>query len=204
MSAFRIDVDLLKPNESPDGYIDAVSAAFENYEVMVRAFKECPGPRIDWIRKMLSGSIDSKRKSNTPVPVARIDGRIVSGANLYMPDIEFTDDVKAWWPRFLEEAGPGTQEFFARFLEQASSVELPPNILLAMIGVHPEFQGRGVGRKMIEFIIQMAADHPVAEGVGLDTEIPQNVPLYEKFGFKVMGPRFADDMPIWVRYRANC
>ena len=194
--------NLTEPNQVAD-YVEPISAAFENYIVMERAFRTCSGPRIDWIRRMLRGGFASKLMLGTPVPAAYVNKVAAGAMNLYLPSIEPSEEAKAWWPKFLEEAGPETESFFEGFFDFTKSVELPPHVLVGMVGVSPEFQGQGVGRALLEHAIELATNDPAAEGVGLDTEVAENVGLYEKFGFQVMGRGDVDGMPVWVMFRPN-
>ncbi len=63
----------------------------------------------------------------------------------------------------------------------------PPSRLyayLAMVGVAPEQQGRGMGRVLIKEAERRAGAWG-ADGIALDTENSANVPFYEKLGFKL-------------------
>lgn len=57
---------------------------------------------------------------------------------------------------------------------------------LAMVGVDPGRQGRGIGRRLVEAAVAQAAAWN-ADGLALDTENPANIRLYEKLGF-ISGP----------------
>jgi len=56
---------------------------------------------------------------------------------------------------------------------------------LDSIAVEPKARGRGIGSALVEFGLAQAR----ADGVGvhLETGTPRNVPLYERFGFRVYG-----------------
>lgn len=60
-----------------------------------------------------------------------------------------------------------------------------PHHYLAMIGVAPDQQRRGRGQQLLHEIIARAARVPASHGVALDTENPDNVPLYRRLGFVV-------------------
>jgi GNAT superfamily N-acetyltransferase len=62
-----------------------------------------------------------------------------------------------------------------------------PHIHLNMIGVRTSAQGRGLGRELLEAVHRMSADNPASTGVALSTEHDRNVPLYEHFGYTVVG-----------------
>ncbi len=49
--------------------------------------------------------------------------------------------------------------------------------------VHPDYQGKGIAGKMIEYIKEKYKDFLYIEGMLEDTA---NVPFYEKHGFSVM------------------
>lgn len=60
-----------------------------------------------------------------------------------------------------------------------------PHHYLAMIGVTPSEQRRGRGKKLMHELIARSARVPVSLGLALDTENPDNVPLYLRLGFTV-------------------
>lgn len=61
----------------------------------------------------------------------------------------------------------------------------PPHHYLAMIGVAPDEQRRGRGQQLLHDVLARAARVPDSHGVALDTENPDNVPLYRRLGFVV-------------------
>jgi len=58
-----------------------------------------------------------------------------------------------------------------------------PHYYLLTLGVAPEAQGRGAGGRLVRTMIERAK----AEGkpVYLETQRPENVPIYERLGFRV-------------------
>lgn len=60
-----------------------------------------------------------------------------------------------------------------------------PHHYLAMIGVAPDAQRRGWGKRLMHEVIARADRVPVSLGLALDTENPDNVPLYRRWGFAV-------------------
>lgn len=68
-----------------------------------------------------------------------------------------------------------------------------PWYYLVMIGVVPECQGRGYGTRALCAISEEVGRDEGARGVGLDTENARNVPLYEHFGFEVVGAHALDE-----------
>lgn len=62
-----------------------------------------------------------------------------------------------------------------------------PNIHLNMIGVSRASQGSGLGRKLMDHVHLMSHEDASSQGVTLTTEDPANVPLYEHFGYRLVG-----------------
>ena len=52
------------------------------------------------------------------------------------------------------------------------------------IGVHPELQGRGIGKALLGAFLDMADAQSTP--AYLETDVDRNVALYERFGFKVI------------------
>jgi ribosomal protein S18 acetylase RimI-like enzyme len=86
-----------------------------------------------------------------------------------------------------------------RGLKQAESI---PGWHLAFLATDPDFQRRGIGRRLMEHVLSRAD----ADGtrVWLETSDPVNVPLYEKFGFTtITEARGGHGLPtFWVMVRA--
>ncbi len=74
-----------------------------------------------------------------------------------------------------------------------------PHWHLDLLGVMPELQGQGIGSQLMEYYcnhidgLGMAAYH--------ETDRPENVKFYEKFGFRVIGEELIMDFPNWYMWR---
>ncbi len=95
-------------------------------------------------------------------------------------------------PLSLLRFGPGA-------LAAARRVHLSePHYYLPVIGVHPRAHGRGLGRRLLEAAIEMAAQARVP--LYLETTRPDNLGFYRRFGFtlsaEVSSRRGAP--PIWT------
>lgn len=68
-----------------------------------------------------------------------------------------------------------------------------PHWYLAMLGVDPVRQGRGLGSALLEAgLARVDAEGALAY---LESSNPKNVPLYERFGFEVIGLVQPEDFP---------
>jgi uncharacterized protein YhfF/GNAT superfamily N-acetyltransferase len=87
---------------------------------------------------------------------------------------------------------PDGGERYERFWAWVSCMLPPePHWLLDQIAVEPAAQGRGMGGAMLRFAIKRAERHRLP--LCLETAVPGNVPLYERFGFRVMRAADAPD-----------
>ena len=65
-------------------------------------------------------------------------------------------------------------------------------------------RGTGQGRALLDHVHAMSAAHPQSPGVSLSTEVPGNVPMYEHFGYRVVGSaRVAPELTTWVMFRRD-
>jgi GNAT superfamily N-acetyltransferase len=73
-----------------------------------------------------------------------------------------------------------------------------------MIGARKSHAGKGLGRKLLEAVHALSLDDPDSCGVTLTTEDPGNLPLYEHFGYKVVGhERVSADLETWGFFRPD-
>lgn len=69
------------------------------------------------------------------------------------------------------------------------------NFEIVDVTVDPEYQGKGLGRKIIEALMsRLGQQAPVGAYVTLIADVPE---LYEKFGFKTVRPESEGMALIW-------
>ncbi len=195
-------VEFLTPGPMFDGYVEAMTLAFENYPVPVRAFRDSPGPRIEWVRRLLADFGRTRLDAGLPILAALIGDQVAGGALLAIPQ-QTESRRSSQWDEFMAAAGEDATTFFDSFRAAVDSVTIPePNVWVNMLGVHPSFQRQGVGRLLLERTAEYAKTIPGVLGVGLDTEDDVNVKIYEACGFSVQGTTSVENLPIWVLFRA--
>ncbi|MGD8865070.1 MAG: GNAT family N-acetyltransferase [Anaerolineales bacterium] len=72
---------------------------------------------------------------------------------------------------------------------------------LAVLGVDPQYQGRGLGGLLLEDVHQRAAAHPTSTGVALDTENPRNLTFYEHHGYSLTSVSKLGDIKLYHFFR---
>jgi GNAT superfamily N-acetyltransferase len=74
-----------------------------------------------------------------------------------------------------------------------------PHVHLGPIGVQPALQGHGIGSQMLAvYCEQLDLD---GDAGYLETDKPENVRLYERFGFEVRCEAYVLGVPNWFMWR---
>jgi GNAT superfamily N-acetyltransferase len=77
-----------------------------------------------------------------------------------------------------------------------------PHHHLNMIGVRRAYAGRGFGRLLLDAVHDLAQADSQSAGVTLTTESPQNVALYQHFGYRVLGhAQVSEELETWTFFR---
>lgn len=119
------------------------------------------------------------------VEVARDSGRI-AGAAVWFPPGTWSGTAVGALPGYLRAFGHrvGVCARYASVAVRAHPRE-QPHWYLAMIGVDPSRKGRGIGAALLRSRLERCDKEGMA--AYLESSNPQNVPLYEHFGFQVTG-----------------
>lgn len=75
-----------------------------------------------------------------------------------------------------------------------------PHWYLALLGVDPLLQGHGIGRALLEPVLTKCDVN--VEPAYLETQKPENLPFYERFGFRVLDEvSVPGSPPVWLMWR---
>ena len=82
---------------------------------------------------------------------------------------------------------------------------LPPGPfhVLPLLGVHPEFQGRGLGEQLIAELHRWCAEDSSSQGVVLDTGDPHYLAYYQHLGYEEIGEVAIGPIRQHVLFHAN-
>lgn len=89
---------------------------------------------------------------------------------------------------------------------EATKPFTPPvdHLHINMIGVRRAAQGRGLGRRLLDDVHARSAADTDSAGVSLTTEVEANVPLYQRFGYRVVGTAdVGSAFTTWGMYRPD-
>ncbi len=178
--------------------------AFANYPVM----RYVLGPEGDFparLRTLIGFFLVARTLRNDPI-LATYDGDEMTGVAICTlpglagpPDL---DEAHAWtWA----ELGSDARERYAQWVHIWGPLNIAePNIHVNMLGVPPRFQGRGLGRLLLERVHAMSRAHPESRGVSLTTESGGNVPFYQRLGYRVVGHgQIKPGLESWGFFRAD-
>ncbi|MEI7622935.1 MAG: GNAT family N-acetyltransferase [Actinomycetes bacterium] len=75
-----------------------------------------------------------------------------------------------------------------------------PHWYLALLGVDPSRQGHGLGRALLDPILARCDEQ--IEPAYLETQKPENLPFYERFGFRILNEvSVPGSPPVWLMWR---
>jgi len=103
------------------------------------------------------------------------------------------------------ELGMGARARYQAFANACAPFQIEaPHLHLNMIGVRWEARGSGLGRQLIDRVQEMSRDDAASEGVTLTTEDPDNVPMYQHLGYRIVGhATVAPDLRTWGFFRPD-
>lgn len=145
------------------------------------------------LRNMFSG----------PAFVALNDGAVCgyvhyNAAPYCLPLAEEIPKLAATSLRPLGEAIPQVIRWFARWCHSDPE---EPHLHLGPIGVAPELQGQGIGTALMRRYIEQLEREKTAGY--LETDRPENVEFYKKFGFAIRHQEEVIGTPTWYMWRAS-
>ena len=119
---------------------------------------------------------------------ARVDKRIV-GVSTWLPPgaspVPMSRHLRLWrnWLRLgaIDPSGLSRAMRAGEALDRLHPAE--PHWFLSILALDREFRGTGTARRLVE--AGLAPAHAAGLTVHLDTSRPENLPVYEKFGFEI-------------------
>ncbi len=178
---------------------DALARAFHDDPVMVWLFGDRGGPRLRRLTRFMRS--EARRHHRHGGLVLTSDGH--PGAGLWDPPGMWRTtwpEVARAAPMMLSAIGPRIPRALRGLDLMEKSHPREPHWYLAVLGTDPPHQGRGIGAAMIDPVTTRCD----AEGLGayLESSKPENVPYYERFGFRTTGQvDLPGGPPLWPMWR---
>lgn len=193
------------PRERLEEAVEALALAFEDYPLMRHFFEGREGEYPRLLREFMRFSCEVRLHLGMPLLASVNGGRLAGVAGLTTPEVgSWPGELTRMHEALRGSIGPLAAErldTYSKLVEQYEPNE--PHYYLGLLGVRPEEQGRGHARALLDRLHELSQAHPESSGVYLDTEHPANVPLYERFGYRVVGHRRLGAVEAWCMWRTN-
>ena len=136
------------------------------------------------------------------VSVAWSEGRIVGAIRwVESPRCQLRLRQKlAMAPTAISSFGPNLPRALTWVTAWSKRDPSAPHVHLGPIGVTPDLQGHGIGSQMLAVYCERL--DAAGEAGYLETDKPENVRLYERFGFEVADEAVVLGVPNWFMWRS--
>ena len=195
----KIVVQPIQP-EDLSGALDVLGKAFATQPSSFAIYKDRTQPDIERRLRIIFGALIKYLPGQ--VFVAKHDSRVVGAMRIVeWPNCQMKPlQILRTLPAFIKAGGVGEMRRGMKMRGAwAKKDPRKPHWHLDPIGVAPDLQGQGIGSQMMEYYcnhvdkLGMAAYH--------ETDKPENVKFYERFGFQVIGQETIMDFPSWYMWR---
>lgn len=118
-----------------------------------------------------------------------MDGLLVAVALIGSPDVRMKlSDQLNWRLRMMLTAGLSSTRRYMDYHQQVvACLPADQHHELPLLGVHPKYQNKGVGRLLFNAIEQVCAESSKSAGIGLDTGNSRYLEFYNRMGFATVG-----------------
>ena len=187
-----------------DQAVKVLAAAFKEYPVMRYILKDSKSDYPEHLEALVGFFCETRLTRNWPLMGVYSGQNLVAVAGINEP-------IFKPWPEVLHEIynrlekviGENAIQRMEAYEKVAGKYE--PEIThyyLGIIGVLPGHQGKGYAKFLIEKLIEVSESDSNSHGISLSTEKKENIPIYEHFGFKVIGDADIEELHTWCMYRA--
>lgn len=157
------------------------------------------------LRFLFRAGYSLQKAVNQPLLSVAKDAQVAGVAVIQEPETCFPLWTQMQW---LLQVSFGVSPFVAwrlwqnmRILERYHPLE--PHYYLVFLGVHPQFQGKGYARALLDAVHARSEAHPISTGVYLETANPRNVPFYQYFGYDLKTQVKIKGVENFIMFRPN-
>jgi GNAT superfamily N-acetyltransferase len=193
------------PAERVDEAAAVLAAAFWDYPMMGWFFAGAGEKYGEHLTEMCRLSCELRLLVGWPLLGVEIDGKLAGVACVATAeDIHDVPELPVMEERLMARVGPEVEQRFEAYAK-VKDANLPAGVhwYLTMIGVDPACHGKGCGGVLLRRIHEMVAADSTVTGIGLDTQAPANVALYEHFGYEITAKTMVGDVDMWCMFRPS-
>jgi ribosomal protein S18 acetylase RimI-like enzyme len=186
--------------------VEVLTAAFYNYPVMRYFLEKEELAYGSKLRSMVAFFCEVRLWKGLPPLVIRDKaGAPVAAALINPPVMKPTPpQLRRALRELREQIGSEAMDRIDAYEGTCERMEPEaPHYYLGMIGVLPGCQGKGYARMLLDYLHETADKEPGTAGVCLNTENPNNVPLYRRFGYEVIGETDVGPLHTWCMFRPS-
>ena len=186
--------------------VDVLVDSFFEYPVMRHVIGKVGDEYEGRLRKLMRFFVAARYCRDEPVLVVTEGDRAVATAILTPPfQREPTPTLAKHREALWRDLGQGARTRYEALGDLWKLFDLEePHYHLNMIGVRRSHAGSGYGRLLLDAVHELSYGDVDSAGVSLNTEDESNVPLYEHFGYRVIGhAKATEDMNTWVMFRED-
>jgi len=198
-------IEVLGPEDAP-AILEVFCDAFADYPVM-RYVLGPGGNSPSRLRQLIGYFVLRRVRLGGPLFGTRAADGTLSGVATMTVPIESVSppDLLAARDRVFDALGRDCRIRYDAYAKAATLFGgQGPHHHLNMLGVRHAWHGKGVGRRLLDAVADLANSDPGSGGVSLTTETRENVKLYEHCGYEVVGEaRVADEFQTWGLFRAR-
>jgi ribosomal protein S18 acetylase RimI-like enzyme len=186
--------------------VKVLSDAFYDYPVIRYVLKN-KSSYEERLQKLVGFFIAARVLRKEPIiGIYNSENILVAAAIVTLPgDIRVPKELINQREILWKELGNEEQIRYEKYGDAAGSL-LPnePHHHLNMIGVIPEYKGKGLSLKLINEVEKLVTSHPLSTGLSLITESKSNVKLYTHFGFNEIGyARVDNNLETWAFFKSK-
>jgi GNAT superfamily N-acetyltransferase len=187
--------------ENKSEVLAVLMAAFHDYPVMRFVLRSTGDEYENHLRALVGFFCEVRLVRNWPVLGIRSGDSLVAAALVNEPVIDLLALPEEPLKQLRADIGEEAYNRLATYEEESSKGEpKKPHHFLGMIGVHPDYQGKGYAGALLNAVKDMSAADARSTGVSLSTENPANVVLYEHFGYRVFAEVDIDELHSWFMF----
>ena len=181
--------------------VEVLTSAFHDYPVMRFVLKTNGAEYVTQLKTLMEFYCEARLAKDRPVLGIRNEDALVAVALIDETSLKPWQEMQTELIRLKEIIGEDAYSRLELYEMMSSRAEpATPHHFLGMIAVRREHQGKGYSRLLLEAVKQMSAEDPQSSGVCLSTEDPENVRLYEHFGYRIIAEIDIQELHSWCMF----
>lgn len=189
-----------------DKIIEIFSSAFENYPLMEFFFGN---QNKESIKHLIKPICNQESLVENLILGAFAEGKL-QGFAFVTPPEKSTND------REVEKTASSSEEELAKSIGEEAGMRMEaysnlrkankppsPHFYINILAVHPQSQGKGIGKVLLAKVHQISEEDPISSGVALDTQSQENVDYYQRFGYRITSTAELQNVKNWFMFQPD-